>query len=241
MSSMKVKIVHVLCEGQTEQGFVEAVLRPYLQAHGITGIKSVLLTTNKKQNTRGGMLSYIQVKTDVDLLLHIHQDSDYESHVFTTMFDYYALPNDFPGYADAVTIHDPYLRVESLENYFKTDIKDSRFIPYIQLHEFEALLFCGIDHLKQLYPNSIKGCQQLSRDLVHTGNPELIDDGLNTAPSKRIIRAIEGERHTLYRYNKPATGKAVTKEIGIDTLRSKCPHFDKWIQNLIDTVRNVIP
>lgn len=46
---MKAKIVHVLCEGQTEQGFVEDVLRPYLQMHGVTSVKSILITTNKKK------------------------------------------------------------------------------------------------------------------------------------------------------------------------------------------------
>ena len=46
---MKAKIIHVLCEGQTEQGFVEEVLRPYLQAQGVAGVKSILITTNKKK------------------------------------------------------------------------------------------------------------------------------------------------------------------------------------------------
>lgn len=50
---MKAKIIHVLCEGQTEQGFVEEVLRPYLQAQGVAGVKSILITTNKKKNARG--------------------------------------------------------------------------------------------------------------------------------------------------------------------------------------------
>ena len=38
---MKAKIIHILCEGQTEQGFVEEVLRPYLQDKGIKGIKAL--------------------------------------------------------------------------------------------------------------------------------------------------------------------------------------------------------
>ena len=40
---MKMKIIHVLCEGQTEQGFVDEVLRPYLLKKGITSVKSVLV------------------------------------------------------------------------------------------------------------------------------------------------------------------------------------------------------
>ena len=46
---MKAKIIHVLCEGQTEQGFVEEVLRPYLQAQGVSGVKSILITTRRKR------------------------------------------------------------------------------------------------------------------------------------------------------------------------------------------------
>lgn len=92
---MKAKIIHVLCEGQTEQGFVEEVLRPYLQAQGVAGVKSILITTNKKKNARGGMLSYAQAVTDLELLRKMKMDGEYERHVFTTMFDLYALPDDF--------------------------------------------------------------------------------------------------------------------------------------------------
>mgnify|MGYP003232536284 CR=1 FL=1 len=81
---MKAKIIHVLCEGQTEQGFVEEVLRPYLQAQGVAGVKSILITTNKKKNARGGMLSYAQAVTDLELLRKMKMDGEYERHVFTT-------------------------------------------------------------------------------------------------------------------------------------------------------------
>lgn len=86
------------CEGQTEQGFMEEVLRPYLQAHGVAGVKSILITTNKKKNARSGMLAYSQAVTDLELLRKMKLDGEYERHIFTTMFDLYALPDDFPGY-----------------------------------------------------------------------------------------------------------------------------------------------
>lgn len=171
---MKAKIIHVLCEGQTEQGFVEEVLRPYLQAQGVAGVKSILITTNKKKNARGGMLSYAQAVTDLELLRKMKMDGEYERHVFTTMFDLYALPDDFPGYEAAKAIGEPYARVAALETAFAEAINDSRFIPYIQLHEFEALLFCGIDYLAKRYPGCEKRCEQLKKDLEKTSNPELI-------------------------------------------------------------------
>lgn len=231
---MKDKIIHVLCEGQTEQGFVEEVLRPYLQEQGVKSVKGILITTNKKKNARGGMLSYNHAVTDIGLLRQTKKDDEYARHIFTTMFDLYALPNDFPGYAVAQTIGDPYVRVNSLEADFAKDINDGRFIPYIQLHEFEALLFCGIAHIAKYYPGCDKRCKQLENDLLDAGgNPELINNGPSTAPSKRIIKAIEGDKKTHYNYNKPVTGKNVAKQIGIETLRAKCRHFNDWIEKLI--------
>jgi len=231
---MKAKIIHILCEGQTEQGFVEEVLRPYLEYNGVTGVKSILITTNKKKNARGGMLTYNHALTDLNILQQTNLDGDYERHIFTTMFDLYALPDDFPGFAERKTIQDPYLRVNKLEKDFAEAINDKRFIPYIQLHEFEALLFCGIEHIIKLYPGCGKRCKQLFQDLQKVGNPELINNSPDTAPSKRIIKAIEGDKKTHYNYNKPKTGKYVTKCIGVDKLRSKCRHFDEWIEKLIN-------
>lgn len=230
---MKAKIIHVLCEGQTEQGFVKEVLGPYLMTKGIAGVKGILITTNKKKNARGGMMTYSHAATDLNLLQHTKKDGEYEYHIFTTMFDLYALPDDFPGYSETRDIGNPYIRVESLEKCFAEDIKDTRFIPYIQLHEFESLLFCGIDYLIGYYPDCAKRCEQLMKDLEEVGNPELINNSPETAPSKRIIKAIEGDKRVRYNYNKPATGKAVTKDIGIDELRNKCKHFNDWIEKLI--------
>ncbi len=232
---MKSKIIHVLCEGQTEQGFVKEVLRPYLQAHGVTGVKSILITTNKKLNARGGMLSYHNASADLEILRQTKQDGDYERHIFTTMFDLYALPDDFPGFTAAQSISDPYSRVAALESSLSDAINDSRFIPYIQLHEFEALLFCGIEYIVKLYPACEKRCKQLTTDLNNAGgNPELINNSPETAPSKRIIKAIEGGTKTRYNYNKPKTGKYVALNVGIDALRSQCKHFDEWIERLIN-------
>ncbi|MBD8002388.1 DUF4276 family protein [Phocaeicola faecium] len=233
---MKDKIIHVLCEGQTEQGFVEEVLRPYLKEQGVKSVKGILITTNKKKNAHGGMLSYNHAVTDIGLLRQTKKDDEYARHIFTTMFDLYALPNDFPGYAVAQRIGNPYARVNSLETDFAKDINDERFIPYIQLHEFESLLFCGIAHIARYYPGCDKRCKQLEKALLDAGgNPELINNGPSTAPSKRIIKAIEGDKKTHYNYNKPVTGKNVTKQIGVETLRAECRHFNEWIEKLINS------
>lgn len=229
---MRAKIVHVLCEGQTEQGFVEKVLKPYLLSQGTTAVKSMLVTTNKKKNARGGMVTYRHAKNDLETLLTL-KDKESERHVFTTMFDLYALPADFPGYADSQRIADKYERVASLEKAYSSAVNDGRFIPYIQLHEFEALVFCGLKYLPDLYAGCEKCCEALGKALEEIGNPELVNNNPDTAPSKRIIKAIEEEMKHRFRYNKPSTGKYITEKVGMEELRRQCKHFDEWVEKII--------
>lgn len=230
---MKMKIIHVLCEGQTEQGFVESVLKPYLIDNGVTAVKSVLVLTNRKENARGGVVSFQKVVNDINIMMKSNDDNDSERHIFTTMFDLYALPGNFPGYEDAQRISDKYARVAAIEKAFAEYIGSDRFIPYIQLHEFEALVLCGLDFLKELYKGCDKQIELLKSDLNIIDNPELVNDKPQTAPSKRIIKAVEGGKKKLYNYDKPKSGRFVTQNIGIDELRVRCRHFDEWIGKLL--------
>ena len=63
--------------------------------------------------------------------------------VFTTLFDLYALPDDFPDSSKAKTEPEPYRKAAILEKALSDDINaafgDKRFVPYVQLHEFESL------------------------------------------------------------------------------------------------------
>ena len=230
-----IKIVHVLCEGQTEQGFVDDVLKPYLILKGITSVKSILVTTNKKKNVRGGLVSYQHALGDLSIMIKSNIDGEYGRHIFTTMFDLYALPNDFPGYEESCSIVDKYSRVKSFEGAFYNAVSCDRFVPYIQLHEYEALVFCGLDYLSQMYEGCESGIKRLKSDLlVVNNNPELINDRPDTAPSKRIIKAIEGDRRVHFIYDKPKAGKFVAQKVGIDELCKKCVHFNEWIVSLIN-------
>ena len=97
---------------------MEEVLKPYLIEQGVSSVKSVLVTTNKKKNARGGLVAYQHAFDDLSILMKSNRDGEYEKHVFTTMFDLYALPNDFPGYSEANSIGDRYERVLSFEKAF---------------------------------------------------------------------------------------------------------------------------
>ena len=226
---MKYVVLNILCEGQTEELFVKEVLKPFLAENGII-VKSRLLLTNVRLDAKGGLVSYSQVKRNLSMWKKQTVKSIAESHYFSTMFDLYALPGDFPCY-ERIIPKDVYAYVEKLEQAFYEDCGlGETFIPYIQVHEFEALVLCGIEKLKEEYPDAAKSIDALTRVLDDfSGNPEAVDSGRMTAPSKRIINVLNG----LYHYDKPKSGMAVTKSVGIDALRRKCRHFDNWIYRIL--------
>ncbi len=107
-----------------------------------------------------------------------------------------------------------------------------RLIPYIQLHEFEALVFCGLKHLATLHSKSKQQIEALAQDLAQVGgNPELINHGTATAPSKRIIAAVEASGKE--RYYKVKDGKEITKAVGVEVLMASCPHFRQWVETIL--------
>lgn len=225
---MKTLILNVLCEGQTEELFVKEVLKPHLKSLGII-VKHRLLVTSRKKSASGGMLSYQQAKNDLTTWMKEVSEHSNETHYFTTMFDLYALPHDFPGYDVALKKVDKYAMVEEIEDAFSEDLNSLSFIPYIQLHEFEALVFCGLDYLQSDYPRCQKEVEGLKKVLLSYGNnPEEIDNSPASAPGKRIEKALSKK----YKYNKPKSGAMVTRSVGIAGLRTHCKHFNDWLLKL---------
>jgi hypothetical protein len=213
--------LHITTEGQTEREFAEAVLMPHLSKYNVFVYACNVLIgkeTWASKQTRGGLVNYKKAKRDI--LDWIKQDNHPECR-FTTMFDLYGLPKGFPGYAEACKKTDPYERVKILEESMKQDINDSRFIPYIQIYEFEALILAAPESLGIEYHRYATGISNLV-SMVGNKNPELINDGVQTAPSKRIRQQIPG-------YNKVTAGVLVVKETGLPTLRAKCRHFNEWL------------
>ncbi len=217
--------LNVTAEGQTEERFVKDTLSLHLGKYNIsTDVRCVFTSKDKKKCYRGGLISYAKAKADI--LMWLKEDSSSEAR-FTTMFDLYALPKDFPKYEESTKIIDAYKRVEFLENAFAEDIQDYRLVPYIQLHEFEALIFSKPEELEVEYFEHSKEISKLKQILVEKGNPELINDKPETAPSKRIIKLIPE-----YECNKVSVGASIVGIIGIDFLKKSCKHFNDWIVKL---------
>lgn len=219
--------VNVVAEGQSEMFFAKGPLNQYFGGTPNIDSRCVLTSRDARSNYeyRGGLISYQQAKSDI--ITWLRQDP---TAYITTMFDFFRLPDSFPEYQNAMRCQNHLDGVRILEDAMGKDIASPRFIPYIQLHEFEALLFSDIRILKYEYldPESIANIDSL---YAATKNipPEDINHGENTAPSKRLLAAVD--------YRKGETPSEWLTAIGIPTIRKKCPHFSTWLdklQSLVD-------
>lgn len=219
--------LYLFAEGQTEQTFADVSIKPHLAHHDVFMNRPRLIAHARKKGQvhRGGGRNYAPMKDDI--LRSLKEDSNSDAF-FTTMIDLYAIHPDFPGLAESEKLRqDPLQRVEFLEQRFAEDIGDSRFIPYIQLHEYEAYLFSDPTCFEYLDAGRTKEIEALQDIASQYQTPELINDGQQTAPSKRIIAQFPD-----YGKAKSAFGPQLAERIGLQVIRSKCSHFDKWLSRL---------
>jgi len=219
--------LHIIAEGQTEELFVKEILAPHLATVGNKSVDVRCVETSRRRERnrlfkyKGGLFGYPKARNDITDW--IKQEKS-RACFFTTMFDLYALPNDFPDWNLAAKENNPYERIKVLENALAKDIASRFFIPYIQLHEFEALILADPQKLEGEYFERANAIKNLV-DIVGKQNPELINGGGETAPSKRILKEIP-------EYDKVTAGVSVLKKIGLPVLRKKCLHFNEWIKKM---------
>jgi hypothetical protein len=139
------------------------------------------------------------------------------------MLDYYGIAPEFPGRATPVgrTASE---KAASVERACAADIDDQRFVPYLAMHEFEAMLFSVPNEIAtSLGQPSLQTPLQAIRAAFKT--PEDINDHEETAPSKRLSKLFPS-------YNKPFYGELIAERIGIERIRSECAHFAAWLAKL---------
>ncbi len=216
-------LVHV--EGQTEEAFVNGLLSEQLMAVGYRHVRARLAGNPRKQ--RGGIRTWQGVKRDI--LRHLKED---RSAIAAIMVDYYGLPHDWPGRAEAPRKNSTSYKAEFVESALLEDITEQmgdrfdrrRFTPLVMMHEFEALLFSDPDRFARAIGKA-NLTQRLREIRQEFACPEDIDDSPLTAPSKRIENLFPG-------YEKPLSGVIAALEIGLETMRRECPHFNDWLNRL---------
>jgi hypothetical protein len=213
--------LHFLVEGQTEERFAKDMLKPHFEQAAISVSVSVIATNRVASGGkyRGGIVKFSHAERDIQLLLKN------PSFYVTTLFDYYRLPADFPRTPDPQfsqgTAHE---KVRILEDALYAYFGNPRFIPFLQLHEFEALLFAE-PHISASYLGRPAVERMMTDAVAQAGSIEHINDGLATHPAARIEQSFSG-------YSKVADGAAITRQIGLARLREASPRLDQWLTRL---------
>jgi hypothetical protein len=226
-------LVHV--EGQTEEGFINEVLRDHLVGCGYQSVSARIVGNARLRQRRGGIRPWPSVRKDI--VNHLKEDV---RCIATTMVDYYGLPQlgdeAWPGRAEASRLG-PREKAQCVESALGEDVARQvkegldkrRFVPFVVMHEFEGLLFSDCTAFSRGIgrPDLDPYFRQI-RNTFET--PEDINDSPATCPSRRVQGLVPG-------YEKPLYGILAVLEIGLAQIRAQCPHFNAWLERLESLVQ----
>lgn len=209
--------LHLLVEGQTEEIIARDVIAPHFANSDVWVTFSIYKTKRPAggPSSKGGLSRWPKLRQELRLL-----QQDTSISVLSTLFDYYAFPDDAPGMADRPN-GSPYDRVAHVERALLAAVDDKRFLPHLVLHEMETWVLADCARLGEVMGDT-EAADGLRRIVRQEGGPELVDDGVQTAPSRRILKAYP-------RYSKTIDGPLVIVDAGLDAIRKSCPHADKWL------------
>jgi hypothetical protein len=192
----------ILSEGKTERGFVRDVLRPHLEIVGIRVEPPILKVGG---GGRGGAVN-------LDRVVENARKLSFNFDTLTTMFDW----NGFAGHSAA--------SADELEAELERRVGRENFFAYVQVHDFEALLFADPAATAQAFEQPDLA-DRMSDILRQCGEPETINSRLG--PSRRLIGLAPQ-----YDGAKPFLGPAAASKAGLAKLRDRCPRFAQWIARL---------
>ncbi|MBQ5388642.1 MAG: DUF4276 family protein [Paludibacteraceae bacterium] len=215
--------IDIIVEGPTEMTFVKEVLAPYIteKLNNNCSVYPIPIHVGQSGGS-GGFVNYMHLKNDINNSLN-SKDTDL---VVTTFVDYFRIPQkhmpELDLWKDEQNHH---LQVQMMEESIARDINDRRFVPYIQMHEFEALLFSSKQGFATYWNE--RQVEKVQRIIETFACPEDINTSPTGAPSKRLL-AINPS------YNKVIDGNIVALEVGIETILKACPKFRMWVEKLIN-------
>lgn len=211
------KYLLIIVEGQTEQEFVNEILREYLVNRGVPCVSARLIRTSR--NGRGGFVNFDHLKKDITKILNSEKDA-----MVTTFVDYFRCPTNMPGYDEAMAMLNHAQSADMLEQHLERCFKNPRFIPYIQLHEFEALLYSSNKGFEAYWTE--EQSKKTEAIVKQFADPETINSKPETAPSKRLLKIKED-------YDKVAEGNLIALEVGIEEMLERCRRFKAWTDKII--------
>lgn len=221
MGNMKKRLVFIV-EGNTEVAFIHERVIPYLMSKGYRNeMNAQKITTNRQLNKKGGVASFKSLSNEVKKV------AAQRNVLITTLLDFFRLPNNFPNYTTDSK------EISVIEHGIRHGIEGvypSIFYPYIQRHELETLMYTSMDGF-EIVCDEKRELDQLRAIVESYDNPEDINSGAETSPSKRLIKIFP-------KYEKVLYGELIFEALEIDAIRARCPRFNDWIQGLEDGLRN---
>jgi len=225
------KDLYFIVEGETELEFVRKILVPYLYAQGVQcHIQGYPVTMSGGGHGFNNIQHFINT---IKPVLHYANEP-----VITTLIDYFRLNSEtkLPGYGGCLSLNSTDDKVTYLEG--RLDVVQSIlpyrfFIPYIQKHEMETLLFAdpgnGFDLESDIIKNAVtEVCKQYP-------NVEDINGSEHGAPSKRLEEFYKADGK---KYVKVVDGIDIAELTGIEKILEKCPRFKKWIETLLNVLKS---
>ena len=215
------KRIIVVCEGPTEQEFCKTILSSYFSPLGI------YLSAPLIKHSHGGIVPWTNLKRQIDIHLMAERDA-----FVTTLIDYYGITDNhgFPCWKESKRVSHVTDRVKMVERGMLEAVEEPyrmRFMPYIQLHEFEGLLFSNGEVFDRVIPQGdLVGRDELIQTLSEFENPEMINTSRDSSPSHRLERIIRG-------YDKVVYGNYLAESIGLNRIRERCPRFNNWIEGIM--------
>jgi hypothetical protein len=220
------KRLYLTVEGQTEAAFATTVLTPHLANFNVFLYPPRFTGLHRRRRGRipqGGLLhTFAHAFADMQTWLKEDQSADAR---FSMMVDLYSLPNDFPGYAAGMAMPTGREKADALQQSLAQQMADGRFVPYLQCHEFEALVLVDPARIATLYDIPNVQVQALCQECAAVATPEDINLGQHSHPKYRIEQRVQG-------YDENVAGPLLAENIGLATLREKCPHFGEWLTRL---------
>ena len=200
----------IVVEGRTEQQFVRLLLAGHMVRYDV--LAEPMLIGESAQ--AGGDVT-------IERLTRRMAQMSYHFDAITTLVDFYGFrqrPTDDVSELERL-IDEAYGRAPHRR------LREDRGFAYVQMHEFEALLFSDVRALGRATAAAPDAERALAEVRDQFASPEEINDRSDTAPSKRITNAMPG-------YDKVLGGSLAAEAVGLEAMRRECPRFGGWLTRL---------
>lgn len=199
-------------EGRTEEEFVKEMLKDHLGEIGVD--VTPVLIGSARNLWKGGNVSLTAFVAEMSLLSH-------NFDAVTSLVDFYGFRGKGARTVDELVSD----MSEELRGRLGPRARFDRVIPYIQMHEFEGLLFSRPEAFRFVPEAKEESVAELCSIRAQFASPEDINDSPDTAPSKRILKVLPS-------YQKVVHGPRIARRIGLEEIRQECVRFNAWLARL---------